>query len=132
MGSPDLGRQRTPTIYYDGGCPVCSREIAAYRRRPGAERLAWIDAASCPAEALGPDLGRDAALARLHARRADGTLVHGAAAFALLWRQLPAFAWLGRLAVRPAMLRLLDAAYDGFLAVRRFWRKPAAQAAPRR
>ena len=35
------------TVYFDGACPVCSREIAMYRRQPGAElwrtlpRWAW-------------------------------------------------------------------------------------------
>lgn len=32
-----------PTVYYDGGCPVCSREINFYRHRPGGESLAWVD-----------------------------------------------------------------------------------------
>jgi len=26
-------------IYYDGGCPVCTREIGFYQRRRGAEHV---------------------------------------------------------------------------------------------
>ena len=30
-------------VLYDGACPVCSREIAHYRRRKGSERINWVD-----------------------------------------------------------------------------------------
>lgn len=117
------------TVYFDGGCPVCSREIAAYRRQPGAEQCEWIDASSCAEATLGPDLNRSAALARFHVRRADGTLVDGMRGFAVLWRTLPRTAWLGRLALIEPMPALLDGAYAGFLKLRRFWR-PTRQALP--
>lgn len=29
------------TVFYDGSCPLCSREIAHYRRLRGAESLKW-------------------------------------------------------------------------------------------
>ena len=44
-------------VYYDGACPICSREIAFYRARPGAQGFAWVDATSCDLDALGPGLG---------------------------------------------------------------------------
>ncbi len=110
------------TVYFDGGCPLCRREIAHYRGRHGAESIAWVDAAACAPEALGADLSRSAALARLHVRRPDGSLVTGAAAFATIWRQLPGYRWLG-FAVRGPGLRLLDLAYGGFLRLRRLWRR---------
>lgn len=110
------------TVYFDGDCPVCRREIAFYQRQPGAQQLCWVDAASCPAEALGPALARPAALARLHVRGADGELVSGAAAFVALWAALPRTARLARWLDRPAVIRLLDLAYTAFLRLRRLWR----------
>jgi demethoxyubiquinone hydroxylase (CLK1/Coq7/Cat5 family) len=118
------------TVYFDGACPVCSREIAMYRRQPGAEACEWIDASACPEAALGPDLTRDAALARFHVRAADGRLVDGMGGFAALWRALPRTAWLGRIASTWPMPPLLDAAYRAFLAVRALWRPAGAAAAP--
>lgn len=115
-------RDGFPTLYYDGACPVCSREVAMYRRQPGAEHLRWVDAASCPAADLGPGLTRDAALARLHLRQADGRLVSGARAFAALWRSLPRWAWLGRLAGAGPVPSVLEAGYRLFLVLRRLWR----------
>jgi predicted DCC family thiol-disulfide oxidoreductase YuxK len=112
-----------PTLYYDGGCPVCSREIAMYQRQAGADQVAWVDVSRCDAAELGEGLSREAAMARLHLRAPDGSLVSGAAAFTGLWRTLPSWAWLGRLLGSRATLWLLDAAYRFFLVVRRGWRR---------
>jgi ubiquinone biosynthesis monooxygenase Coq7 len=118
------------TVYFDGACPVCSREIATYRRLRGGASIDWVDASRCAPEALGPGLERGAALARLHARRADGTLVDGAAAFAAVWRRLPAFSLLGRIAGFAPVRTVLDVGYAGFLRVRRAWRAPASDWSP--
>jgi len=109
------------TVYYDGACPVCSREIAVYRRQAGAERCVWVDASSCPEAALGNGLSRDMALARFHVRRADGVLIDGMRGFTVLWRALPRFAWVGRIASIGPFPLLLDAAYYVFLRVRPLW-----------
>ena len=113
----------TLTIYYDGACPVCSREIAAYCRQAGADRCVWVDASSCDTSALGAGLSRDRALARFHVRRADGALVDGMRGFALVWRALPRFAWAGRIASIGPIPLLLDVAYRVFLRVRVLWRR---------
>jgi 3-demethoxyubiquinol 3-hydroxylase len=110
------------TVYFDGACPVCSREIAHYRRQPGADACAWVDASSCADEALGRGLTRDAALKRFHVRRADGALIDGMRGFAVLWQALPGTAWLGRIASFGPVAAVLEQAYRGFLALRRLWR----------
>ena len=110
------------TVYYDGACPICSREIAQYRKATGADRLAFVDVNASAGDALGPGLTRDAALARMHVRRADGTLVSGAAAFAALWRELPGLAWAGRIAASALVLPVLEVGYWAFLRLRRLWR----------
>lgn len=127
MLPPAAMNRPTPllTLYYDGGCPVCTREIGFYQRRRGAERITWINLAQCEDAALGSDLSREAAYARLHARRPDGQLVSGAQAFASLWQALPAFRLAGRIAALPGIVHGLEGGYRGFLKVRRLWRKEA-------
>lgn len=110
------------TLYFDGACPVCSREVAMYRRQRGADGVRWVDVAHCEAGELGADLTREAAMARLHLRRPDGSLVSGAEAFTALWRALPRWAWLGRLLGSAPGLWLLEAGYRAFLVARRSWR----------
>ena len=120
---PDAGAKAL-TVYFDGACPVCTREIAVYRRQPGAQACDWVDASRCDGAALGPGLDRGAALARMHVRRADGSLVSGAAAFAQMWLALPRTRLLGRVAAWPPVTMLLEAGYRAFLLLRRAWRRP--------
>ena len=108
-------------VYYDGGCPVCSREIAFYRARPGAERFAWVDVTRSDAE-LGPGLTPQAALARMHVRTSSGTLLSGAKAFAAMWRMMPGLKWLGWLLAVPPFGILAEWAYRLFLVGRKLWR----------
>lgn len=115
--------QCNATLYYDGACPVCSREIAMYQRQPGAEAIDWVDVTRCEPDRLGQGLTRDAALQRLHLRLPDGRLVSGAAAFTGLWSALPRWSWLGRLLGTRATLWLLEGGYRAFLVLRRGWRK---------
>lgn len=117
----------TCTVYFDGACPVCRREIAHYRRQRGSDTIAWVDASICDAAALGPGLERSVVLSRFHVRERDGTLASGASAFVAIWRRLPAFAWLATLASFRPVLALLEAGYSTFLRVRPWWRAAATE-----
>ncbi len=111
-----------PTVYYDGGCPVCSREINVYRRRPGGDSFLWVDVTQVEDAALGPGLSRATALARIHVRRADGQIVDGAAAFAEIWRSMPGLRWFGRLISTPPFDAIAKLCYTAFLRIRPLWR----------
>jgi predicted DCC family thiol-disulfide oxidoreductase YuxK len=107
------------TVYFDGGCPICAKEISWYQPRAGGVTFANIDADTA---APAPDLTREAALARLHARTTDGRLVSGASAFIALWRTIPALRPLARVLDNRPTIAVLDVAYAGFLRVRKLWR----------
>lgn len=102
------------TVWYDGACPLCLREIGLMRRLDRAKRIAFIDAtkpdASCP-------LDRQLMLTRLHACE-DGRLLSGAAAFAAMWRAIPVLRPLGLAARAPWVAALLERLYRHFLIVR--------------
>ena len=116
------------TVYYDGACPLCRREIDFYRRRGRAAPIEWVDAAAGDAELIAPDLARTDALARFHVRLPDGTLESGARGFGAVWAVLPGFRWLGTLARSRAAQPMLEAAYRGFLKVRPMAQRVAAKA----
>jgi predicted DCC family thiol-disulfide oxidoreductase YuxK len=113
------------TVYYDGGCPVCTREIGFYQRQRGADRIRWVNLAQCDDSELGEGLSRAAAFARLHACWPNGQLISGARAFAALWQTLPAFSLAGRIAGLPGIVHGLEWGYRGFLQMRRMWRDSA-------
>ena len=101
-------------VWFDGGCPLCRREIALMRRLDRARRVEFRDVspegAACP-------LPRGELLAQLHASE-DGRMLSGAAAFAAMWRAIPVLRPLGLLARwRPALIALQHL-YAAFLRVR--------------
>jgi predicted DCC family thiol-disulfide oxidoreductase YuxK len=111
-------------IWHDGDCPLCRAEIALMRRLDRRGAIKFVDATTADAPACPRD--RAALLARFHASE-DGRLLSGAAAFAAMWRAIPLLRPLGLIARSPAVLRVLEVAYLGFLRVR-----PALQRAVRR
>ena len=69
------------TVWHDGACPLCQREIALMRRLDRRDRIEFIDVSDGEASACPID--RSELLARFHAREGD-KLLSGAAAFAAL------------------------------------------------
>jgi len=102
------------TVWYDGDCPMCIREISLMRRlsRPGTIDFVEIrDAAGCP-------LDTETLLSRFHAQETGKPIVSGAAAFAAMWRAIPVLRPLGLLAKFKPVLWLLERLYLVFLKVR--------------
>ncbi|MEO0399790.1 MAG: DUF393 domain-containing protein [Pseudomonadota bacterium] len=112
------------TVYYDGSCPLCRREIDYYRAR--AEDVEFLDV-STTCSVLGDDLNCDEALRRFHVRDAAGTLFSGAGAFAQLWLRTPSLRWAGAIFSRQPFRAVADVAYHAFLTVR-----PVIQSGARR
>jgi len=108
----------TLTVFYDGSCPLCRREIGFYRDKRGADRIDWVDVSAVDGGEVATGLSCGQAMARFHVMTAGGRLVDGGAAFAHLWAVLPAFRWAGRFFLLPGPRHLLDLAYDLFLPVR--------------
>jgi predicted DCC family thiol-disulfide oxidoreductase YuxK len=106
------------TVYYDGGCPLCRREIGFYQGCAGSERVRWQDVSGITDSDVAPGLTRTQAMARFHVRTADGEIVSGGAAFARLWSALPRFRALAALCRVPPLPWLLERGYDAFLRFR--------------
>ncbi|MGU3314524.1 thiol-disulfide oxidoreductase DCC family protein [Sphingomonas sp. M6A6_1c] len=114
MASPTPAAATGVTVWHDGNCPLCRREIAVMRRLDRRGAITFIDATDsdsvCPTD-------RAALLDRFHASE-NGRLLSGAAAFAAMWRAIPLLRPLGLLARQPLALRIMERAYRRFLRVR--------------
>lgn len=76
------------TIFYDGACPLCSREINHYRGLPASERIAYVDIAADGFDAARYNLDRAAVNRSLHIITDTGEIFDGVDAFAHIWREL--------------------------------------------
>lgn len=115
----DAAKPEVLTVLYDGGCPLCRREIAHVQGLASQQpesALCFVDVNA--AESAVPATERAALLARFHVQRADGSRLSGAAAFVAMWNRLPGWRWLARLARLPGALPALELAYRAFLRVR--------------
>jgi len=101
-------------VLFDGGCPLCRREIAHYRRLDRGARVRWVDitAPATPPEAFGIALGE--ALSLFHVRDEAGRWQIGAYGFVSLWEALPYYRHAGRLIRRLRLTGILDRAYRRF------------------
>ena len=102
-------------VLYDGDCPVCSREIAHYRRRKGAENIKWIDASRDLVNLKSLGIKQQAALDIFHVRDGTGEWRLGVDGFLHIWSSLPAYRWLAWLVKTLRMTGLLRWGYRYFL-----------------
>jgi len=115
-----MNSQKALTVFYDGACPLCRREIAFYRRRRGANNVAWRDISDAAVGDgdIAPGLSACEARARFHVLDARGVLHSGGDAFASLWRALPAFRIAGQIARFQPFRWILNRSYNAFLKIR--------------
>lgn len=103
------------TVWFDGACPLCTREISLFRKMDKRGVIHFEDVsepdATCP-------LDRAELLARFHAQEVGKPVVSGAAAFAAMWRAIPVLRPVGELARIPFVLWVLERLYVTFLRVR--------------
>lgn len=102
------------TVFFDGGCPLCSREIAHYRRIERSDRIRWIDVTRDVEELRRHGIEPRAAMASFYVEGPDRTLYTGAAAFVALWRELPRYRWLARCCDTLHLVTALEWVYRRF------------------
>lgn len=92
------------TLYYDGRCPLCTREVRLLRRADRTGRLGLVDIHGLSDAELPAGFGRGRLLALLHGRAADGAWLVGPPAmraaylaagrgWMMAWTGWPGIAW---------------------------------------
>ncbi len=120
-----LAKSALTLMFYDGGCPLCSREVAHYRRLDREARIEWVDIHANPRAVDSIGVNYEEAMARLHVRDSNGEVQTGVWAFAAVWDALPYYRWLARMLRTLRLLSVLDLAYTRF-ASWRFKRRACA------
>lgn len=101
-------------VFFDGGCPLCRREIDHYRRLEARKPILWIDVTQPDAPLSQYGVERETAMRRFHVMDDHGQFFVGAQGFVTLWTQLPYYHYLASVIRRLSMLPLLDRIYVRF------------------
>jgi predicted DCC family thiol-disulfide oxidoreductase YuxK len=99
--------------YYDGACPICSREVAALRRLDRGGRIRFTDLAAPGFDASAVGIPWADLMDRIHARLPDGKVVEGVEVFRRIYAAL-GYGWLVAPTRLPGVRQLLDLAYRTF------------------
>lgn len=107
-------------LFYDGGCPLCSREIAFIRGRDKHGRICFTDIAaeSFDTEALGVEF--EQLMAEIHGRLPDGRWIRGVEVFRRLYTAI-GWNWIVAATRWPGVKQALDLAYRVFAKNRLRW-----------
>lgn len=101
------------TLLFDGGCPLCVREVRFLERRDRVRRIRFVDIDAAdynPADHRG--IGYREAMGRIHAIASDGTVLRDVAVFREAYR-LIGLGWL----YAPTRWPLIGAVVDRIYAV---------------
>jgi len=105
------------TVYYDGLCPLCSREIVHYRKKTVGDAVRFVDITDPTFDAAAHGLDARRVHRLMHVKVGDEVRV-GLEAFIALWEAIPAYRRLGRLARLPGLHGLLALGYRAFAVIR--------------
>ncbi|MCC7541764.1 MAG: DUF393 domain-containing protein [Deltaproteobacteria bacterium] len=107
-------------VFFDGDCPLCTREIAMLRRLDRRGRIRFTDIADPSFDPASIGTTMSALMDEIHARRPDGSFVRGVEVFRLLYGAVGfgPLVWLSRL---PGVDALLEVAYAMFARNRLRW-----------
>lgn len=106
------------SVYYDGLCHLCSREINHYRKMKGADQIRFVDITALDFDAAAEGVDPVKVHQHMHVRGADGQLHTGVDAFIQIWETLPNLKTVARFARLGPVHALLRVGYAGFARVR--------------
>lgn len=100
-------------VFFDGECPLCSREIAMLRRLDRRARIRFTDIASPAFDPAPVGVSMQTLMDRIHARLPNGELIEGVEVFRRLYAAV-GFGFFVAISRLPIVSALLELAYRVF------------------
>jgi predicted DCC family thiol-disulfide oxidoreductase YuxK len=97
-------------VFFDGGCPLCAREVALLRHWDRAHKICFTDIDQPDFDNLRLGKSRPELMDQMHGRLPDGTWLKGVEVFRRMYGAV-GFRGLVALSRLPGLSQLLDAGY---------------------
>ena len=101
------------SVFYDGNCSLCSKEIGFYRKITKNHPFIWIDLSNNNV-IENESFSKIDALKLLHVKDHNNNLYIGVPAFIVIWKNIPILKWLGFVATKPIIYWTLCTLYKIF------------------
>ncbi|MDX2165162.1 MAG: DUF393 domain-containing protein [Gammaproteobacteria bacterium] len=102
------------TVFYDGKCGLCSKEINYYRKIAPNNIFDWQDITESTEELKKANISLAEGLKLLHAKDHNGQMYIGIDAFIVIWEQLKGWSILAALIRLPIIRHIANGAYQIF------------------
>ena len=106
------------TVFYDGKCGLCRREIEHYKRIASEGVFEWVDITIDASATQKLGICYADGLKLLHAQDSHGKLHIGVDAFLLIWQQIPRWRIVATIISLPIIRPVANIAYRAFAAWR--------------
>ena len=116
-------RNKKVTVFYDGSCSLCSREINFYKKRAEKGKFLWVDINHSKSLLSQYNLTLCKANAELHVVDENGKIQKGINGFRIIWRNVPGLSSLSTISGLPIVNGTLSLAYKLFAWARPIFKK---------
>ena len=106
------------TVFYDGKCGLCSKEINHYKKIAPQGIFNWQDITECDKELKQAGVSYSQGLKLLHSVDRHGQVHVGVDSFILIWNQLSKWNILAKIVALSPIRQIVDFAYRKFAQIR--------------
>ena len=102
------------SVFFDGKCNLCSKEINYYRRIAPKNTFNWVDITKTPGELDKFEIKLSDGLRLMHVADSRGNIFTGVDAFIIMWKQIKYWKILGLFVSLPIVKQIANLLYQYF------------------
>jgi predicted DCC family thiol-disulfide oxidoreductase YuxK len=102
------------SVFFDGKCNLCSKEINYYRRIAPKNTFNWVDITKTPGELDKFEIKLSDGLRLMHVADSNGNISTGVDAFIIMWKQIKYWKILGLFVSLPIVKQIANLLYQYF------------------
>jgi predicted DCC family thiol-disulfide oxidoreductase YuxK len=102
------------SVFFDGKCNLCSKEIDYYQRIAPKNTFNWVDITKTPGELDKFEIKLSDGLRLMHVADSNGNIFTGVDAFIIMWKQIKYWKFLGLFVSLPIVKQFAKLLYQYF------------------